>query len=97
MLIGVATFIKNDIESIKAKSSYQLRGMAVLSQYQGKHYGQRLLSFAIEALQKKQIDLLWCNARERALNFYLKQGFEILGDPFDIPNIGKHYVMFKKI
>jgi hypothetical protein len=43
------------------------------------------------------IDCLWCNARIIAVDFYKKQGLETFGEQFEIPLVGNHYVMFKKI
>jgi predicted GNAT family N-acyltransferase len=40
---------------------------------------------------------LWCNAREKAVKFYQNNGFEIIGEPFEIEKVGTHYVMFKKL
>ena len=37
--------------------------------------------------------ILWCNAREKALGFYLKVGFKPSGELFTIQNVGKHMLM----
>ena len=52
---------------------------------------------AFEEIKKKKGTLLWCNARIIAVEFYKKIGFQIKGEEFDIPDIGKHYFMYKKI
>ena len=36
---------------------------------------------------------IWCNARLPALSLYRRLGFEEVGAPFDIPDIGSHLVM----
>ena len=51
---------------------------------------------AFKLLQKKDVDIIWCNARLGAFNFYKKLGFEVIGDIFNIKDIGPHYYMFKK-
>lgn len=89
--------MKKNNKNFIAAIQYQLRGMAILEQYQKQHYGKYLLEEAIETLKTKSVDLIWCNARESAINFYLKQGFTIKGSSFDIPKIGPHYLMFKNI
>jgi hypothetical protein len=43
------------------------------------------------------VKYLWCNARVVAVNFYEKQGLAKMGESFDIPQVGEHYVMFKEI
>ncbi|MGI8983191.1 MAG: GNAT family N-acetyltransferase, partial [Acidimicrobiales bacterium] len=36
---------------------------------------------------------LWCNARMSAVGFYLRAGFEVVSDEFDVAGIGAHVVM----
>lgn len=95
-LIGVVSFMKSAYKDLTGKQ-YQLRGMAILPEFQGKGYGKKLILSGIEILKTKGIDIVWCNARVAALNFYQKNGFQTLGKEFDIPKIGGHYVMFKDV
>ena len=95
-LIAVSSFMKLSNKNILG-NQYQLRGMAVLDNFQGYGIGKLLLNEAINIFKKKNIDYIWCNARKAALNFYKKQGFQILGDEFQIQFIGEHFFMFKKL
>ncbi|HEK21156.1 MULTISPECIES: GNAT family N-acetyltransferase [unclassified Mucilaginibacter] len=76
---------------------YQLRGMATLENYRGKGYGAMLVNFAITYLRGRQVNYMWCNARKKAVPFYLSVGFEIVSPEFDIPGIGPHHAMYVKI
>ncbi len=96
-LIGVATFLKNNSSSFPESNQYQLRGMAVLDHFQGKGLGAQLLNYAETELKLSQAELLWFNARERAVPFYSKLGYKTTGNTFDIKGIGPHYLMFKKL
>lgn len=96
-LIGIASYMNNSNNYFKGKNQYQLRGMAVLQQFQGKRLGNVLLEKGIQKLKLLNADLIWCNARETASHFYSKFGFNTYGKPFDVPNIGKHNTMFKNI
>lgn len=96
-LVGVATFVKNSNNLLKNESQYQLRGMAILNAYQGLGLGNLILAYGEEILMKKSVSILWCNAREVAKNFYAKNGYSVIGKPFEIPKIGKHYIMFKAL
>ena len=96
-LIGVATFLKNNSSSFPESNQYQLRGMAVLDHFQGKGLGAQLLNYAETELKLSQAELLWFNARERAVPFYSKLGYKTTGNTFDIKGIGTHYLMFKKL
>ena len=95
-IIGVATFVAIDFPMLKGVQC-QLRGMAISEASQGMGIGKLLLEEAVYRLQKRNCEYIWCNAREIAVSFYTKQGFEILGNSFEIEYIGTHYTMFKKI
>ncbi|WP_317171432.1 GNAT family N-acetyltransferase [Tamlana sp. I1] len=96
-LVGVCSFFKNNHPEKSDAKQYQLRGMAVLSDYQGKQLGKQLLNYGEAILKSKKTTMVWCNAREVALTFYKKSGYHIFGEPFDIPTIGKHYSMSKQL
>jgi len=96
ILVSVVSFMRSDFESLKG-NQYQLRGMATLKAYQKKGYGQKLVEEADKLLKKKNVNIVWCNARIVALDFYKKQGYKKIGEEFDIPQIGGHYVMYKNL
>lgn len=96
-LIAVATFMKNCHVLFSEKNQYQLRGMAVLTEYQGNGYGHHVLEFGESRLIKQGVKMIWCNAREIAVPFYKKNHYAIVGEPFIIPKIGVHYVMQKTL
>ena len=58
--------------------SYQLRYMAVDADVQGRGYGARVLEVAESALADAGAEQLWANARDTALGFYLKTGWELV-------------------
>jgi predicted GNAT family N-acyltransferase len=78
-------------------AGYQLRGMATVEKYRGRGIGNQVLNFGIVYLRGQQVSYLWCNARKKALPFYLNMGFEIVSDEFEAPGIGPHYVLYVKI
>lgn len=71
--------------------------MAVLKAYQGKGLGKLLLVQGEKLLSEKNTKIIWCNAREVAVNFYKKSGYQIIGEPFNITDIGLHYTMYKTV
>lgn len=75
----------------------QIRGMAVLESHQKKGFGEALVKHCEEYSISNQFDLIWFNARTAAVGFYKKMGYEIKGNSFDIPNVGEHYLMYKKL
>lgn len=94
-VVGVATFLSKPTSLLDDPQAVQLRGMAVASQKQGQGVGKCILDFAIPELKTRFLGArwLWCNARESAVKFYARLGFEIISDVFEIPEIGPHYVM----
>lgn len=96
-LIGVVSYMKNTSDLFQAHTQYQLRGMAILQQFQGKKFGNVLLESGERVLKTKHCSFVWCNARESAQNFYSNFDFKTTGETFDIPEIGTHFVMYKHI
>jgi predicted GNAT family N-acyltransferase len=95
-LIAVSSFMKASNNNFRG-NQFQLRGMATLANFQGLGAGKLMLDKAIEILKTQKIDYLWCNARFIAVDFYKKQGFNIVGKLFDIKYVGPHYLMFNEL
>lgn len=96
-LIGVATFLLQSNDLFPERTQYQLRGMAILEPYQGQKLGDQLISHGENILRIQMAQRIWCNAREKASRFYKKHSYTIIGEPFEIPDVGTHYVMSKPI
>ena len=71
--------------------------MAVLEAHQKKGFGKALVKYCEEYCIKENIDLIWLNTRTAAVGFYEKMNYQIIGEPFDIKDVGEHYLMFKKL
>lgn len=69
--------------------------MAILKEHQGKGIGKIILKHGEQLLKEQHAKIIWCNAREVAITFYKKNGYQIIGESFNIKDIGLHYVMFK--
>jgi len=95
-LVCVGSFMKASKADFKGVQ-YQLRGMASAKGCQGKGYGKKLLEAAEQLLKEKDVNLIWCNARVKALEFYRKLGYRSIGDVFEVDQVGPHFVMFKVI
>lgn len=82
-------------KSIIDKVTWRLRGMAIEPTFQKNNFGTLLLNACYEYLLKhtQQPTGLWCNARSSVASYYLKNGFQIIGKEFDLPDIGPHFVM----
>ena len=96
-IVTCASYYPEKSIKIKSNRAYRLRGMATDSNFQRKGYASDLMQESFKELKKKDCDMVWCNARLGAVDFYKSVGFKIIGEIFDIAEIGPHYYMYKEI
>jgi GNAT superfamily N-acetyltransferase len=96
-IVGVVSVFKSNSTLFNEKLQFQIRGMAVVEDYQHKGFGNQLLFHAENYCKEQYGNIIWFNAREKAVPFYEKNDYQILGESFEIPEVGIHFVMFKKI
>ncbi len=60
----------------------QLRGMATARHLQSSGLGGMLLQAGCARCAEAGVALVWANARDSALGFYRRHGFEVVGDGF---------------
>lgn len=94
-VIGCATLMRRPFAG---EPAWQLRGMATRADLVRRGVGTAVLR-AAEALAGARggAPLLWCNARLAAVPFYARAGWEVVSDAFDIPGIGPHRVMVRRV
>ena len=96
-LVAIISSFKVQNKLFSEENQYQIRGMAVLDEFQKKGFGEALLNYCENEIKLKKGNLIWFNARKTAVGFYKKSGYKILGDRFEIPDVGPHYILFKTI
>ncbi|MFT5754242.1 MAG: GNAT superfamily N-acetyltransferase [Flavobacterium sp.] len=96
-VVGVVSLFEQKNENFNENKQFQIRGMAVLDEYQQKGYGKLLIKKVETYCLELNVDLIWFNARENAKSFYQKMNYTTSGKPFLIENIGLHYIMIKKL
>jgi predicted GNAT family N-acyltransferase len=96
-LVSVASFYYQRHPAFEDENQYRLRGMATLVDFQGQGLSRALLRTAFPLIKQNFCSLIWCNARVSALGFYQKTGFHAHGSEFDIPTVGPHVLMWRKI
>lgn len=96
-LIGIISVFENGSNFFQEKNQFQIRGMAILEGHQKKGHGEDLIRHAEKYIRARKGNLIWFNARIVAAGFYEKLGYAISGNPFEIADVGTHYVMFKKL
>jgi GNAT superfamily N-acetyltransferase len=96
-LVGIASLFSAKFASMPAVTAYQLRGMAIAPTQQRHGLGERLLHGCIDFARSAGAAIIWCNARASAAAFYQKNGFEIVGKEFEIPDVGPHFQMVLRV
>lgn len=96
-LIGVVSIFKNNNVAFDVENQFQIRGMAILPEYQRKKYGEELMIQCESYCKNNNGTLIWFNARESATLFYEKLNYHKIGSIFNINDVGLHYLMNKKI
>lgn len=64
-------------------TDFQFRKFAVVPAMQGRGIGKTLLNYIIDFTKNEGGKRIWCNARDSAVSFYLKEGFTLTGEKFN--------------
>ena len=87
-LIAIATWASKPFPGGDGAAAVQLRGMAVDSAHQGHGVGGQLLAAGVARAFASGATCVWANARDSALEFYRRHGFEVVGEGFVTPDTG---------
>lgn len=78
-LVGVSTWLRRPYPDRPADVGYQLRGMATLPAWQGSGPGSAMLAAGFTRCAELGAAIVWARARDTALPFYARHGFEVTG------------------
>lgn len=93
-IVSVLSLFEMSTPKLGFSKQYRLRVMGTDPEYGGKGAGRLIVELAKKLLAQKGYAVVWCDARKVALGFYERLGFEIVGDWYDVPQIGLHKTMF---
>jgi GNAT superfamily N-acetyltransferase len=96
-LVGIASLFLAEMPEHPGVSALQLRGMATTPTVRGAGFGRALVAACVAFASASGKSLIWCNARTSAVEFYRKLGWEILGTEFEVPDVGPHFHMWRRI
>ncbi len=87
------------IENTKGlmEKDVQIRGMFTIEGEMRKGYGSMLIKNVIIKSKQNKVKIIWCNARISALKFYKRNKFIEVGEKFNIPLIGSHKKLARKL
>lgn len=83
--------------TVHPEEGWRLRGMATREEFRGMGMGGALIAACVSHAKESGGVILWCNARVKAADFYLRHGFEIRGERFELPLIGPHFYMWRAL
>jgi ribosomal protein S18 acetylase RimI-like enzyme len=86
---------KDVSQDVLQEKQYRLRAMAVREGYRGQGFGDAIVDAGLNHLRELGVEVVWCDARVAALNFYRRLQFEELEEEYEIPIIGLHRFMWK--
>lgn len=75
----------------------QVRYMAVEEEWQGKGIGKMILNYLEEKIKERDAKYIVLNARDIAIKFYEKYGYEIVKEAHVLFDAIPHYKMIKKL
>ncbi|MHA1114368.1 MAG: GNAT family N-acetyltransferase [Alphaproteobacteria bacterium] len=97
VLVGIASVYREPSPDSDDARAWRLRGMATAAEVRGLGCGRALLDAIVGHAAGQGADLIWCNARTSAAGFYLGAGFEQVGEEYDLPGIGAHLFMHRRL
>ena len=92
--VGCATLLLNEWDG---EPAWQLRGMGIEKTHRGSGVGSRVLEVVERVAVSDGPSLLWCNARVLAVRFYERVGWRVMSGEFDVPTVGPHVKMMKRL
>jgi predicted GNAT family N-acyltransferase len=72
---------------------WRIRGMATAEGRRRAGLGKSVLAACVAHARDHGATEVWCNARRGARALYERAGFIIVGDEFELPGIGPHFLM----
>ncbi|MFZ9074807.1 MAG: GNAT family N-acetyltransferase [Flavobacteriaceae bacterium] len=95
-IIGIGSAFLNPCPQYPEKIGVQLRAIAVAPYHQRKGVATQLIQQLLKKIQfQLNPECIWLNARISANLLYLSNGFQPVGDPFEIVPIGTHQRFIK--
>jgi ribosomal protein S18 acetylase RimI-like enzyme len=95
LTVATVTLQQERSDKLPQEKQYRLRAMAVREGYRGQGFGDAIVEAGLNHLRKLGVEVVWCDARVAALNFYRRLQFEELEEEYEIPIIGLHRFMWK--
>ena len=96
-VVATSTWLDRPWPNDDSAFAVQLRGIAVAKHLQGQGVGGKLLGAGIDRARERGARFVWARARDGALDFYRRHGFDVVGDQFidEATGLGHHLVVLE--
>jgi predicted GNAT family N-acyltransferase len=91
-IVAISTWLARDHPDHPDRAGVQLRGMATSPERRGTGISADLLAAGIDRCRTSGVELVWARARVAALSFYVRHGFESIGDEYTDPTTGLAHI-----
>ena len=97
-VIGTSTWFTRECPGLPGVAAVQLKGMAIDDPLQGGGVGRALVTTGEALARERGAEVTWARARDSALGFYERCGYEAVGDGFvDGPTAMPHHIVVKRL
>ena len=96
-LVAIASIAPEPPPGVEETAAWRIRGMATAPELRGRGIGGTLLESCVEHARGHDATLVWCNGRIAARAFYERHGFEVVRGPFEMPPIGSHVELHRRL
>jgi len=94
--VATSTWFAKECPEVPGRSAMQLKGMAVDDALQGSGLGALLVETGLAHARQRGAEVVWARARDSALGFYERLGFDAVGDGFiDGPTAMPHHIVVR--
>lgn len=96
--VATSTWFDKQCPHRPGSPAVQLKGMAVDSTVQTAGLGRALVDAGLDLARSRGAHLVWARARDSAIGFYEKCGFEVVGDGFiDESTAMAHHIVMRDL
>ena len=96
--VATSTWFAKECPEMPGRPAMQLKGMAVDDALQGSGLGALLVETGLAHARQRGAELIWARARDSALGFYERLGFNAVGDGFiDGPTAMPHHIVVRSV
>lgn len=96
-LAGIGTIHRQPMPGTAEPEAWRVRAIAIDFGHRGYGLGASILNHLIEHATVSGGRLVWANATAVSFGFFEHHGFKRRGEPFELPEIGPHYVVFAEL